>query len=42
MPELKWFYGYPFALSLMTAVAVAMLIYFRRKGWFGGDGNGSV
>ncbi|HET8656299.1 MAG TPA: magnesium/cobalt transporter CorA [Longimicrobiaceae bacterium] len=41
MPELKWFYGYPFALSLMTAVAVAMLIYFRRKGWFGGSGNGS-
>lgn len=35
MPELKWPYGYPFALGLMGAVAIGMLIYFRLKGWIG-------
>jgi magnesium transporter len=35
MPELRWFYGYPFALGLMTAVAAGMLIYFRWKHWIG-------
>ncbi len=34
MPELNWVYGYPFALGLMTAVAVAMLFYFKKKHWF--------
>jgi magnesium transporter len=34
MPELKWHYGYPFALVLMLAVAVFMLAYFKRKRWF--------
>ena len=33
MPELWWYYGYPFALGLMAAVAVGMLVYFWRKGW---------
>ncbi len=33
MPELNWLYGYPFALSLMAAVAVVMLLYFKRKKW---------
>jgi magnesium transporter len=33
MPELKWRYGYPAALLVMAAVAVAMLLYFRRKRW---------
>jgi magnesium transporter len=36
MPELGWRFGYPFALGLMAAVTVAMLVYFRRKGWLGG------
>jgi magnesium transporter len=36
MPELNWFYGYPFALGLMAAVAIAMLYGFRRAGWMGG------
>ncbi|MBW3542447.1 MAG: magnesium/cobalt transporter CorA [Planctomycetes bacterium] len=36
MPELEWFYGYPFALALMAAVAGIMLIFFRRRGWLGG------
>jgi magnesium transporter len=36
MPELKWRFGYPFALALMLAVALGMLAYFWRKGWLGG------
>ena len=35
MPELDWFYGYPFALTLMVLTAGAMMFYFWRKGWFG-------
>ncbi len=35
MPEVNWKWGYPFALVLMAAVAIVMLIYFRRKGWLG-------
>lgn len=35
MPELGWAFGYPFALGLMAAVTVAMLLFFRRKGWLG-------
>lgn len=34
MPELHWYFGYPFALGLMVATAVALLIFFKRKGWF--------
>jgi magnesium transporter len=34
MPELKWPWGYPFALVLMFGLAGAMLVYFRRKKWF--------
>lgn len=33
MPELRWEYGYPLALGLMLAVAVWMLVYFKRKQW---------
>jgi magnesium transporter len=46
MPELGWFYGYPAALMLMLAVAVSMLVFFRRKGWIGAaareDGDGDL
>ena len=35
MPELGWYWGYPFALLLMASVAVGSLWYFRAKGWFG-------
>jgi magnesium transporter len=35
MPELRWKYGYPFALGLMTLVAGAQLWFFRRRGWIG-------
>jgi magnesium transporter len=34
MPELKWYFGYPMALGLMVLVAVGMLAFFRRRGWF--------
>ena len=33
MPELKWDWGYPVVLLLMALVAVAMLIYFRKRRW---------
>jgi magnesium transporter len=36
MPELGWAFGYPAALGLMLAIALAMLLGFRRKGWLGG------
>lgn len=35
MPELHWRYGYPFALGLMAAIALAMLAFFRKRGWIG-------
>ncbi|MGV1098246.1 magnesium/cobalt transporter CorA [Thiovibrio sp. JS02] len=34
MPELNWFFGYPFALFLMAGTAAAMLVYFKKKKWF--------
>ena len=34
MPELNWYFGYPFALGLMVLVAAAMVIFFKRKKWF--------
>ncbi len=34
MPELRWYWGYPFALGLMAVIAVALIIFFRRRGWF--------
>ena len=33
MPELRWRYGYPFALALMLLILLGLLIYFWRKGW---------
>jgi len=33
MPELEWLWGYPFALGLMLAISLAMLLYFHRKKW---------
>ncbi len=34
MPELGWYFGYPFALGLMAIVGVLLVFYFRRKQWF--------
>ncbi len=33
MPELKWLYGYPFALTLILVSAVVPLSYLKRRGW---------
>jgi len=33
MPELGWRAGYPLALALMAAIAVAFVVYFRRRRW---------
>lgn len=35
MPELHWRFGYVAALALMLAIGLAMLWWFRRKGWLG-------
>ncbi|BAC88964.1 magnesium/cobalt transporter CorA [Gloeobacter violaceus] len=34
MPELEWYWGYPFSLVLMFIVAVGLVVYFWRRGWF--------
>jgi magnesium transporter len=34
MPELKWAFGYPWALLLMALSAILPYMYFKRKGWF--------
>jgi magnesium transporter len=35
MPELNWFYGYPFSLGLMAVTTLVLLYYFKRKKWLG-------
>ena len=34
MPELNWYYGYPLSLLLMFAIALGLVYFFKRKGWF--------
>lgn len=34
MPELHYRYGYPAVLALMVAMSGAMLVWFRRRGWW--------
>ncbi|MFT3767031.1 MAG: magnesium/cobalt transporter CorA [Minicystis sp.] len=36
MPELKWRFGYLFALGLMAASAIGLMVFYIRKGWIGG------
>ncbi len=33
MPELRWQYGYPMVLTLMAAIVIFLLVYFRKKRW---------
>lgn len=33
MPELRWFYGYPAALLLMAVTTLALIWFFKRRGW---------
>lgn len=35
MPELTWPFGYPLVMTLMLAIALAMLWFFWQKGWLG-------
>jgi magnesium transporter len=35
MPELNWYWGYPFSLVVMTLVAFGQLFFFWRRGWLG-------
>jgi magnesium transporter len=42
MPELHWRYGYEFALAMMAAVAAGIGLFFRHKGWIGGDGHDAL
>jgi magnesium transporter len=35
MPELHWRAGYPLALGAMLVTALAVLWFFKRKGWIG-------
>lgn len=39
MPELRWYLGYPFVLTLMAAVVAGQIMFFRRKGWLGSSRN---
>ena len=34
MPELEWYWGYPFCWALMLITAGSLVYYFWRKGWF--------
>lgn len=34
MPELNWYWGYPLCLAVMFAVAIVLIVFFKRKGWF--------
>lgn len=35
MPELNWQFGYPLLLAVMIAITIAMLFFFKRRGWLG-------
>jgi magnesium transporter len=35
MPELHSRWGYPLIWLIMIVVAIAMLVFFRRRGWIG-------
>lgn len=34
MPELRWHYSYYICLVVMLVIAIALIIFFRRKRWF--------
>jgi magnesium transporter len=33
MPELKWAFGYPMAIGMMTAINTYLWFRFRKAGW---------
>ncbi|MBE9179163.1 magnesium/cobalt transporter CorA [Oculatella sp. LEGE 06141] len=34
MPELHWYWGYPIAMAAMGGIAIALIIFFWKRGWF--------
>jgi magnesium transporter len=34
MPELDWYWGYPACLGVMAIIAIALVTFFWRQGWF--------
>jgi magnesium transporter len=34
MPELNWYWGYPFCLALMLTIASGLVFFFWKRGWF--------
>jgi magnesium transporter len=34
MPELNWYWGYPFCLFLMLTTAASLVFFFWKRGWF--------
>ncbi|MCS7030592.1 MAG: magnesium/cobalt transporter CorA [Gloeomargarita sp. SKYG116] len=34
MPELHWYWGYPLILGVMLTIAIALIYFFKRRGWF--------
>jgi magnesium transporter len=42
MPELHWRYGYELAIAMMAAVAAGIGLFFRHKGWIGGDARDAL
>ncbi|MBT8466090.1 MAG: magnesium/cobalt transporter CorA [Deltaproteobacteria bacterium] len=39
MPELRWEYGYFFAIGAMALTAIGLVLFFRSKGWLGDGGH---
>ncbi len=35
MPELNWYWGYPFFWVMMGVISTGMIYFFWHKGWFG-------
>lgn len=33
MPEIEWYWGYPFAIGLMILSAAVTYLFFKKKGW---------
>ncbi|GCD89065.1 magnesium/cobalt transporter CorA [Nocardioides sp. LS1] len=33
MPELGWYWGYPFSIALMVLTSVALWVFFKKSGW---------
>lgn len=34
MPELDWYWGYPLCLGVMGGIAIVLIVFFWKQGWF--------